>query len=250
MIDVVKLKRGNIRSDGMVFWAYEKKRPNGERWITQERFDVKKSTRKIAWHLAKKPKGKFKMGHKREDGMIFLRYSNIAKNGERWVTLEKYKEIKNKKRIKDSKRYRENSDVREKYKKYTIQNKRRIRVRMNLYQQNRAKTDLIFKLGRNIRVLIRDSFTNKNIKKKTKTQIILGCSISEFKKHLELQFLDGMSWENRRLWHIDHIIPLALAKNEDQLIRLNHYTNLRPLWAKDNLVKSARYEGEIPEWLK
>jgi hypothetical protein len=59
-----------------------------------------------------------------------------------------------------------------------------------------------------------------------------------------------MSWENRRLWHIDHIIPLALAKNEDQLIKLNHYTNLRPLWAKDNLVKSARYEKEIPEWLK
>jgi hypothetical protein len=45
MIDVVKLKRGDKRSDGMVFWAYEKKRPNGERWITQERFDIKKSAR-------------------------------------------------------------------------------------------------------------------------------------------------------------------------------------------------------------
>jgi hypothetical protein len=250
MIDIVKLKRGDKRADGMVFWAYEKKRPNGERWITQERFDIKKSTRKIAWHLAKKPKGELKAGYKREDGMVFLRYSNISKNGERWVTSEKYKQIKDKKRIKDSKKYRENSDVREKYKKYAIANKLRIRNRMKLYQQNRVKTDLLFKLGRNIRVLIRYSFKNKNLKKKTKTEIILGCSVSEFKKHLEFQFLNGMSWENRRLWHIDHIIPLALAKNEDQLIKLNHYTNLRPLWAKDNLVKSARYEKEIPEWLK
>lgn len=250
MIDVVKLKRGDKRADGMVFWAYDKKRPNGERWITQERFDVKKSTRKIAWHLTKKPKGKLRAGYKREDGMVFLRYSNISKNGERWVTGEKYKEIKDKKRIKDSKKYRENSDVREKYKKYAIANKRRIRVRMKLYKQNRVKTDLIFKLGGNIRALIRHSFKNKNIKKKTKTEIILGCSVLEFKKHIEFQFLDKMSWENRKLWHIDHIIPIILAKNEDQLIKLNHYTNLRPLWAKDNLVKSARYEGEIPEWLK
>jgi hypothetical protein len=250
MIEDVKLKRGDIRYDGMVFWAYEKKRPNGERWITQERFEIKKSTRKTAWHLAKKPKGKLKMGHIREDGMIFLRYSNISKNGERWVSPKKYEEIKNKKRINYSKSYRENENVRERYKKYAIENKPKIRTRMKLYQQNRVKTDFIFKLGRNIRVLIRDSFKNKNIKKKTKTEIILGCSISEFKKHLEIQFIDGMSWENRHLWHIDHIIPLALAKNEDQLIRLNHYTNLRPLWAKDNLIKSSRYENEIPEWLK
>lgn len=249
-MDVVKLKRGDKRSDGMVFWSYEKKRPNGERWITQERFDLKKSTRRTAWHLSKKPKGELKMGYKRDDGMIFLRYSNISKNGERWVTAEKYKEIKDKKRIKDSKKYRENLDVREKYKKYSIANKTKIRTRMKLYQQDRVKTDLLFKLGRNIRVLIRCSFKNKNLKKNTKTENILGCSISEFKKHIELQFLNGMSWENRKLWHIDHIIPIVLAKNEEQLIKLNHYTNLRPLWAKDNLVKSARYEGEIPEWLK
>lgn len=249
-MNVVKLKRGDIREDGMVFWAYEKKRPNGERWITQDRFYIKKSAKKILWHLSKKPKGKFKMGYKREDGMVFLRYSNGAKSGEQWVTLEKYKEIKNKKRIQDSKRYRENLNVREKYQKYAIENRPKIRIRMKFYQQNRTKTDIVFKLGRNIRVLIRDSFKNKNIKKKTKTEIILGCSIAHFKKHLESQFKEGMSWENRSAWHIDHIIPLALAKNEDQLIKLNHYTNLRPLWAKENLVKSARYEGEIPEWLK
>ena len=54
-----------------------------------------------------------------------------------------------------------------------------------------------------------------------------------------------MNWENRGLWHIDHIIPLATAKTEDEIIRLNHYTNLQPLWAIDNLKKGTRNEKKI-----
>jgi hypothetical protein len=66
------------------------------------------------------------------------------------------------------------------------------------------------------------------------------CSFEEFFIHIESQFIDGMSWENRSLWHIDHIIPLATAKTEEEILRLNHYTNLRPLWALDNLKKGSK----------
>jgi len=53
-----------------------------------------------------------------------------------------------------------------------------------------------------------------------------------------------MNWHNKGKWHIDHIIPLKAAKTEFEVIALNHYTNLQPLWAKDNLTKRDSYNKE------
>ncbi len=83
------------------------------------------------------------------------------------------------------------------------------------------------------------SFKRNGFKKSSKLFNILGCSFEEFKDHLESQFQPGMSWDNRHLWHIDHIMPVSMAKNYDELVRLNHYRNLRPLWAFDNISKGA-----------
>jgi hypothetical protein len=69
---------------------------------------------------------------------------------------------------------------------------------------------------------------------------MLGASIQTTLAHIEGLFLDGMSWENHGEWHIDHITPLASAKNEDELLRLCHYKNLQPLWARDNLSKGKK----------
>ena len=64
--------------------------------------------------------------------------------------------------------------------------------------------------------------------------------MEELKIHLEKQFKPGMSWDNRKEWHIDHIVPLASAKDEETMNKLCHYTNLQPLWAEENLSKGAR----------
>ena len=90
--------------------------------------------------------------------------------------------------------------------------------------------------------MISGSFKRKNISKNDKTEEILGCSIEEFIVYLQSKFEDGMTLENHGEWHIDHIIPLATAQTEEDVIKLCHYTNLQPLWAKDNLTKKDRLD--------
>ena len=72
----------------------------------------------------------------------------------------------------------------------------------------------------------------------------LGCSIEEFKEHIELQFQEGMNWENYGEWHIDHIIPLKYENPtlEETIERL-HWINTQPLWAVDNFTKGNRFVG-------
>jgi hypothetical protein len=77
----------------------------------------------------------------------------------------------------------------------------------------------------------------------------LGCSIEEFKKYIEEQFEEGMGWDNwgrigsnKLCWNIDHIKPISLATSEEELKKLVHYTNMRPLWAVENIRKGDFYE--------
>jgi len=77
----------------------------------------------------------------------------------------------------------------------------------------------------------------------TGTLELVGLSSQELKNYLESKFVDGMCWDNYGLygWHIDHVIPLSSAKNDDRLKELCHYTNLQPLWAFDNLSKGSNF---------
>ena len=68
----------------------------------------------------------------------------------------------------------------------------------------------------------------------------LGCNTETFKKHIEQQFTESMSWKNYREWHIDHKIPLKFSKPslEEAAQRL-HYTNAQPMWASGNMSKGC-----------
>jgi hypothetical protein len=72
----------------------------------------------------------------------------------------------------------------------------------------------------------------------------LGCSVEELRAHLEARFAPGMTWENYgpKGWHIDHILPLAGFDLTDrqQFLRACHFSNLQPLWWRENLQKGAR----------
>ncbi len=107
----------------------------------------------------------------------------------------------------------------------------------NQYRKQKRITDTLFKINSNLRSRTSKAFRAKGYKKSSKTQKMLGVDWEVCKAHIERQFTKGMNWDNYGEWHIDHIIPLASAKNEKQLIKLCYYRNLQPLWAEDNLNK-------------
>ena len=134
-------------------------------------------------------------------------------------------------RIRDARRARYSK------KKEEINQKRRD------YTINRKQSDPMYKLMCNIKSSIAKVIGRGGYKKRSRTHDILGCDFQTFHDHIERQFTKGMSWDKvGPEIHIDHIIPLATAKTEADILALNHYTNLRPLWAKDNLSKADSIE--------
>lgn len=136
-----------------------------------------------------------------------------------------------------------NKDKRKEYMKlYYQNNKDKINKQKEIYSKNRRNNDSLYKLKYNIRRSINISLRNKGFVKKSKTEIILCCSINDFFKYLESKFEPWMNWNNYGLydgtlnygWDIDHIEPLANAKTEEEILRLNHYTNLQPLCSYTN----------------
>jgi hypothetical protein len=160
--------------------------------------------------------------------------------------VKKYKE-ENKEVLKEkNKKYREdNKDnlkkwreenkekIREQRKKYREQN----RDKINQYENKKRKEDPLYWLRSNIRSSISTMLNRKGYTKNSKTIEILGCSFEEFFLYLESKFEPWMNWDNRGLyngtpnygWDIDHIIPISSGLTEEDIIKLNHYTNLQPL---------------------
>lgn len=108
----------------------------------------------------------------------------------------------------------------------------------------RYKNDPSFRLSRIMRARMCSIIRSLKIGKKISAIDALGCSTQELKSYLESLFKPGMTWENHGThgWHVDHIIPLAKfnLSNMDSLRQAWHFTNLQPLWAKDNLTKGAK----------
>lgn len=127
-------------------------------------------------------------------------------------------------------------------KRYYQNNKKKMIEASNRWAIKERKINPKFKIMCNLRNRIKDAITRNS--KSATTKQLLGCSVEELKNYLQSKFQEGMNWENYGLfgWHIDHIMPCAsfdLSKPEEQQ-KCFHYSNLQPLWAKDNLSKGDK----------
>lgn len=167
-------------------------------------------------------------------------------NKEKAQIYKKQYQIKNKQKLQS------------KYKLYYQQNKEKLLTQSHEYYQKRKDTasykkgrslyvmklrqnNLGYKLLSNMRHRI-NMIIKENIKYKN-TYTLLGCEAIDFKKYLENQFTNGMSWENygnkKDQWSIDHIIPCSFFNMVEPIEQKYcfHYTNCRPLWHKENILK-------------
>lgn len=153
-------------------------------------------------------------------------YREIHKDRLKEISKIYWQNNKDKKRLKD-KKYKEKH-------KDKLNEKRRIKL----------NNDPLCKLIHYARIMCNQALTENGFKKSKRTEEILGCSFVEYAKHIESQFEVWMSWDNHgkyignynETWQIDHITPLSSGLTEDEINKLNHYTNLRPLCSKVNQV--------------
>lgn len=172
-----------------------------------------------------------------------------TERSKRWRTenREKYDEYQQKYR-QENKEFAYDS-----IKKWKNENKEHISTQSKEYYQRtkdhvrkrnlkRRHNDHIYRLSQNSRNRL--YCVLKGYLKSDKTFNLIGCSKEELKLHLESQFKEGMTWENYGVygWHVDHITPCASfdLTDPEQQKQCFHYTNLQPLWAKENLSKGSK----------
>lgn len=242
-----KFKYGDVREDGMIFIHYH----NGgkEYWITPEKWQeriAKDKIRRKAYFAANKEKMAISSKKWREE------------NPERLAALKKKWREENKERSRKTRnewrkanpdkvleyqrrKYAKNKEaILARNKEYREKNREAILAKKREYMKMRRREHAPYAIQMRIRARFANAIKRGGWGKDVPMQSIVGCSWEELKAHIESQFQEGQSWENKHLWHIDHIIPCASASTEEEMKKLFHYSNLRPLWIEDNLKKGAK----------
>ena len=104
--------------------------------------------------------------------------------------------------------------------------------------------NIMFRLNQQMSAAIHSSLRGNNNSRHWET--LVGYTLDELRRHIEKQFTDGMTWQNRGKygWHIDHIIPQSVfnfTKPEHlDFKKCWALSNLQPMWAKDNRLKSNK----------
>lgn len=183
-----------------------------------------------------------------KENNVNIRNSGRIYNG---GVKEANKRYTNKPGIRDKKNnftknwYKENKDNRKKYlKEYREKNYEKIKEVKRNYEKKRKSTDPIYKLIGNFRTAIYTVLKENNVTKYGHYFEILGYEPEQLINHLEIQFKDGMTWNNYGEWHIDHKLPITYFKfndvTDDEFKKCWSLENLQPMWGDENITKSNK----------
>ena len=143
---------------------------------------------------------------------------------------------KNKQKInKKNKQWRKKNNVYIKRWKKKYRNKNREKI--NKHFNKKKKTDALFRVSCIMRSMIWRSLNEQGYSKKTKTYNILGIKYDNFLNWLNNNASNALNYEMKAV-NIDHVIPISFAESEEQILALNHYSNLQLLTAEDNFKKN------------
>lgn len=193
-----------------------------------------------------KPVDEFYKSRKRKDGTQTYQtkckvcHSSYAKNWKE-ENPERAKEHQSNPEAK-AKRKEYNSTPEAKAKRKEYKSTPEYKARRNELRKERRKTDPLYAMTERVRRRIHKALSRLDARKNYSTIDYLGISSAEYVKYIESKFDDGMCWSNKGDWHIDHIVPLASARNEKELSKLFHYSNTQPMWATDNLKKGSKLD--------
>lgn len=202
---------------------------------------------------------KYKFGDVREsDGRVFWGYHKNRPNPnnpiqiyEEWISRESFDRRRKKLReyTKNYKKRPENIKKRKITNKIYYskeENRQRRRDWWAKYAKERKVKDPQYATILRIRTRICMALKNKGVKKSLKTVELIGCSYDFLRKHIESQFREGMCWNKKHSFHIDHIIPLNSfdLADPEQLKAACHWTNLQPLYPKENMSKGSKIVEE------
>jgi hypothetical protein len=136
--------------------------------------------------------------------------------------------------------------INETIRKWYRQNNKSQREKVNKRMKVRYHTDIGYRLLALIRCRMTALMSRKV--KAARTIELIGCTQEHLIKHIEMQFKEGMTWNNHGEWHIDHIIPCASFDFNDpeQQKKCFNWTNLQPLWAEENIKKSCHLTNPNP----
>ena len=123
--------------------------------------------------------------------------------------------------------------------------RKRNRASIQAYESDYLATNIEARLARYLRNRVKSALRadKRGPYKTNSTTVLIGCSWAQLRAHLAAQFQPDMNWDNYGEWHIDHIRPCASfdLTDPEQQKECFHYSNLQPLWAEDNLRKSAKW---------